>query len=61
MKQGDYVVFKGITGVTELNESPPRPIRQLSKNKFNIEETTRYDEFMGSGIIEEIKIIIIKS
>ena len=56
METGDYVVFKGVTGMTELNESPPRPIRVLSKNKFNIEETTRYDEFMGRGIIEEIKI-----
>ena len=56
METGDYVVFKGVTGMTELNESPPRPIRVLSKNKFNIEETTRYDEFMGRGIIEEFKM-----
>ena len=56
METGDYVVFKGVTGMTELNESPPRPIRVLSKNKFNIEETSRYDEFMERGIIEEFKM-----
>ena len=48
MNQGDYVVFKGITGVTELNESPPRPIRLLSKNKFNIEETIWYWIWLNS-------------
>ena len=56
VETGDYVVFKGVTGMTELNESPPRPIRVLSKNKFNIEETSRYDEFMERGIIEEFKM-----
>ena len=56
METGDYVIFKGVTGMTELNDSPPRPIRVLSKNKFTIEETSRYDEFMGRGIVEEYKI-----
>ena len=48
MNEGDYVVFKGITGVTELNESSPRPIRLLSKNKFNIEETIWYWIWLNS-------------
>ena len=56
LETGDYVIFKGVTGMTELNDSPPRPIRVLSKNKFTIEETSRYDEFMGRGIAEEFKI-----
>ena len=56
LETGDYVVFKGVAGMTELNDSPPRPIRVLSKNKFTIEETSRYDEFMGRGIAEEFKI-----
>ena len=49
---GDYVVFKGVTGMIELNDTPPRPIRVLSKCKFTIEETSRYDQFNGSGIVE---------
>ena len=53
---GDYVVFKGVTGMIELNDTPPRPIRVLSKCKFTIEETSRYDQFNGSGIVEEFKM-----
>ena len=56
LETGDYVIFKGVSGMTELNDSPPRPIRVLSKNKFTIEETSRYDGFTGLGIVEEIKI-----
>ena len=56
LETGDFVLFKKITGMTELNDTPPRPIRILSKTKFTIEETLRFDEFMGSGIVEEVKI-----
>ena len=56
LETGDYVVFKGVSGMVELNDSPPRPIRVLSKNKFTIEETTKYYEFTGLGIIEEMKL-----
>ena len=56
LETGDYVVFKGVSGMSELNDSPPRPIRVLSKNKFTIEETSRYDVFTGLGIVEEMKI-----
>ena len=52
---GDYVIFRGVSGMTELNNVPPRPIRLLSKNIFSIEETTKYDKFMGTGIVEEYK------
>ena len=56
LETGDYVIFKEVSGMVELNDTPPRPIRVLSKNKFTIEETTRYDEFTGLGTVEEIKI-----
>ena len=53
---GDFVSFKDITGMTELNDTPPRPIRVLSKTKFTIEDTSKFQEFTGSGMVEEIKI-----
>ena len=56
LETGDFVAFKGVSGMEELNDSPPRPIRILSKNKFTIEETTKYCEFTGLGIVEEIKL-----
>ena len=53
---GDFVTFKDITGMTELNDTPPRPIRVLSPTKFTIEDTSKFQEFTGVGIVEEIKV-----
>ena len=53
---GDFVTFKDITGMTELNDTPPRPIRVLSPTKFTIEYTSKFQEFTGVGIVEEIKV-----
>ena len=53
---GDFVTFKNIKGMIELNDTPPRPIRVLSKTKFTIEDTSKFQEFAGSGIVEEVKI-----
>ena len=53
---GDFVSFKNISGMTELNDTPPRPIRVLSKTKFTIEDTSKFQEFTGAGIVEEVKV-----
>ena len=53
---GDFVTFKDITGMIELNDTPPRPIRVLSPTKFTIEDTTKFQEFTGVGIVEEVKV-----
>ena len=53
---GDFVTFKNIKGMIELNDTPPRPIRILSKTKFTIEDTSKFQKFAGSGIVEEVKI-----
>ena len=53
---GDFVTFKDITGMVELNDTPPRPIRVLSPTKFTIEDTTKFQEFTGVGIVEEVKV-----
>ena len=53
---GDFVTFKDITGMTELNDTPPRPIRVISPTKFTIEDTTKFQEFTGVGIVEEVKV-----
>ena len=53
---GDFVIFKNVKGMTELNNTPPRPIKVLSKTKFTIEDTSKFQEFSGSGMVEEVKI-----
>lgn len=53
---GDFVTFKDISGMNELNDTPPRPIRVLSRTKFTIEDTSKFEKFTGSGIAEKVKI-----
>ena len=53
---GDFVTFKDVTGMTELNDTPPRPIRVISPTSFTIEDTTKFQEFTGMGIVEEVKV-----
>ena len=53
---GDFVTFKDVTGMIELNDTPPRPIRVISPTKFTIEDTSKFQEFTGVGIVEEVKV-----
>ena len=53
---GDFVTFKDIMGMTELNDTPPRPIRVMSPDTFSIEDTSKFSQYISGGIIEQIKI-----
>ena len=53
---GDFVTFKDVTGMNELNDTPPRPIRVISPTQFTIEDTSKFQEFSGVGIVEEVKV-----
>ena len=45
---GDFVSFRDVKGMTELNDTPPRPVRVIDKTKFTIEDTSKLHEFTGS-------------
>ena len=53
---GDFVSFRDVKGMTELNDTPPRPVRVIDKTKFTIEDTSKLQEFTGTGIVEEVKV-----
>ena len=53
---GDYVVFREIQGMSELNDSPPRPIKYISPIAFSIEDTSKYGEYTSGGIVEQVKV-----
>ena len=53
---GDFVTFKEVSGMNELNDTPPRPIKVLSPISFSIEDTTKFREYNCNGSVEEIKI-----
>ena len=57
LADGDYVTFKEVKGMTELNDGKPRKIRFINAMSFAIEEdTSKYGEYKGGGIIEQVKI-----
>jgi len=53
---GDYVAFREVQGMTELNDTPPRPIKYISPMAFSIEDTSKYGEYITGGIVEQVKV-----
>ena len=57
LADGDFVTFKEVKGMTELNDGKPRKIKFLNAMSFAIEEdTSKYGEYQGGGIIEQVKL-----
>lgn len=56
LSYGDFVNFKEIIGMNELNDTPPRPIRIISNKSFSIEDTSKFSQYISGGIIEQVKI-----
>ena len=56
LEDGDYVVFKEVQGMEEINNTPPRPVRAINQYSFSIEDTTGYSYYQKEGIVEHFKI-----
>ena len=56
LHDGDYVVFKEVQGMEEINNTPPRPVRVVNSVSFSIEDTTGYSNYFREGIVEQFKI-----
>lgn len=52
----DYVKFKEIEGMTELNNAPPMKIKVLDKHSFSIGDTSKFKEYTKGGIVENVKV-----
>ena len=57
--EGDFLFFKEIEGMEELNDGKPRKIKYLkTKNSFTIEEdTSSYGKYIKNGICYEKKMV----
>ena len=53
---GDYVTFREVGGMTELNDGKPRQIKFISSISFSIGDTSSYGEYTNGGIIEQVKV-----
>jgi len=51
---GDYVKFREVGGMKQLNDGKPRKIKVISSNSFSIEDKYPYENYKNGGIIEEV-------
>ena len=58
LDEGDYIIFKNVKGMVELNDNKPRKILNIDNNIISIDEdTTNYHKFEGNGDIYETKLL----
>lgn len=55
-EDGDYVVFKEVEGMTEINNSAPMLIKFVSPYSFSIGDTTNFTPYTRQGIVELVKV-----
>ena len=54
---GDFVTFKEVTGMTEVNDGKPREVKYISPIAFSFgDDTTKYGEYTGGGIVEQVRV-----
>lgn len=54
-QDGDYVVFREVQGMTEINSAPPMQIKVTGKHSFQIGDTTGYTPYQSEGIARQVK------
>mmetsp|Transcript_39870 Transcript_39870/g.105459 ORF Transcript_39870/g.105459 Transcript_39870/m.105459 type:complete len:828 (-) Transcript_39870:26-2509(-) len=55
-QDGDYVTFREVQGMTELNGSKPRQIAVTGPYSFTIEDTGGYSAYVREGIVSQAKV-----
>lgn len=55
-QDGDWVTFREVQGMTQLNDSKPRQIKVIAPYSFTIEDTTGYSQYQREGIVSQVKV-----
>ena len=58
ISKGNYVNFREIKGINELNDGKPRQIIKSTPISFFISDNLKYEDYISGGICEEVKSII---
>ena len=55
---GDYVKFREVGGMIQLNDGKPRQIKVISQTSFKVEgeDFSKYPEYTDGGIVEQVKV-----
>ena len=58
LNDGDFVKFREIGGMTQLNDGKPREIKIISETSFKVvnEDFSKYPEYTNGGFVEQVKI-----
>ena len=56
----DTVIFKNITGMTELNDKEPIKIKIIDGETFSIGDTNNFNDYISGGIVKEVLIPVKK-
>ena len=55
ISKGDYVIFREVEGIPELNDGKPRLIIKSNPFSFYISDSLKYENYISGGICEEVK------
>jgi len=55
LEDGDYVTFKEVQGMTELNDCEPRQIKVLGPYTFSIGDTSNFGDYSSGGTFIQVK------
>lgn len=55
-QDGDYISFREVKGMEELNSTPPQQIKILGKHSFLIGDTRGYGTYTAGGIARQVKV-----
>lgn len=53
---GDWVIFREVEGMTELNEKEPKKIISVGDKSISIDDTSLFSEYKCNGVVEEVKV-----
>lgn len=54
--EGDWVKFREVEGMAELNDAKPVQIKVLDKHSFSICDTSKFKDYVKGGIVENVKM-----
>ncbi|KRZ62727.1 Ubiquitin-like modifier-activating enzyme 1 [Trichinella nativa] len=56
LEDGDYVTFREVKGMVELNDCPPRKVKVINTMEFNIGDISAYSEHTEGGKAKTVKV-----
>ncbi|CAO3647182.1 unnamed protein product [Mucor fragilis] len=56
LEDGDYVTFKEIQGMTELNDITPRKVKVFGPYSFSIGDTSSFGDYTNGGLFTQVKM-----